>query len=247
MHFVGKSVVVTGGGRGIGRAIALAFGREGANVAIAVARDLAAAEAVAHEIEALGRKAIARRADVSQWEAAQQLIQEAIAAFGQVDILVNNAGVTRDDLLLRLDEEKWDSVLDVNLKGTYHCTRAALRPMLRQRWGRVINITSVLGLVGSAGQANYCASKAGVIGFTRAVAREVGSRGITVNAIAPGYIQTQMTEAIADDARTELLKRIPLGRLGEPEDVAGAALFLASDAAAYITGQVLTVDGGMLA
>jgi len=247
MHFVGKSVVVTGGGRGIGRAIALAFGREGANVAIAVARDLAAAEAVAHEIEALGQKAIARRADVSQWEAAQQLIQEAIAAFGQVDILVNNAGVTRDDLLLRLDEEKWDSVLDVNLKGTYHCTRAALRPMLRQRWGRVINITSVLGLVGSAGQANYCASKAGVIGFTRAVAREVGSRGITVNAIAPGYIQTQMTEAIADDARTELLKRIPLGRLGEPEDVAGAALFLASDAAAYITGQVLTVDGGMLA
>lgn len=247
MQFVGKSVVVTGGGRGIGRAIALAFGREGAKVAVAVARDLAAAEAVAREIEALGQKAIARRADVSQWEAAQQLIQDAIAAFGQVDILVNNAGVTRDDLLLRLDEEKWDAVLDVNLKGTYHCTRAALRPMLRQRSGRIINITSVLGLVGNAGQANYCASKAGVIGFTRAVAREVGSRGITVNAIAPGYIQTQMTAAISDAARAALLERIPLGRFGAPEDVAGAALFLASDAAAYITGQVLTVDGGMLA
>ncbi|MBI3910010.1 MAG: 3-oxoacyl-[acyl-carrier-protein] reductase [Armatimonadetes bacterium] len=247
MDFSGKAVVVTGGGRGIGRALALAFARCGADVAVAVSRDLAAAEAVAEEIAKQGRRSLARRADVSQWQAAHQLIEEATAAFGKIDVLVNNAGTNRDSLLLRMNEEDWDAVLDVNLKGTFHCTQAALRGMVRQRSGRIINITSILGLTGNPGQANYCASKAGIIGFTRAVAREVGSRGITVNAVAPGYIHTHMTAGLSEAQVAEILRRIPLGRLGESEDVCGAVLFLASDAAAYITGQVLIVDGGMTA
>ena len=245
VRFAGKAAVVTGGGRGIGRAVALRLAQDGADVAVAVSRDVAAAEAVAAEIEALGRKSLAMRTDVSSTEEAAQLIEAVGERFGRVDFLINNAGVTRDTLLMRMDEADWDAVLDVNLKGAFNCTKAVLRRMLRQRSGRIINVTSVLGITGNAGQANYCASKAGLIGFTKATAKEVGSRGITVNALAPGFIETQMTSGLTEDVSKALLEKIPLGRLGQPEDIASAIAFLCSDEAAYITGQVIVVDGGM--
>lgn len=243
----GKAAVVTGGGRGIGRAAALALAEAGVNVVISVSRDLDAAETVAAEARDRGVQAIARRADVSDWGQTEALVQETVQTFGSIDFMINNAGVTRDTLLVRMDDETWDAVLDVNLKGVFHGTKAALRPMMKQRSGRIVNVTSILGLVGNAGQANYCAAKAGVIGFTRATAREVASRSINVNAIAPGFIETQMTEKLPAGAMEELLKRIPLGRTGTAEEVAAAILFLCSDAAAYITGQVLVIDGGMTA
>ncbi len=242
----GKVAVVTGGGRGIGRAVALALAQAGADVAVAVSRDIASAEAVAEEIRAGERRALARQTDVASLEAAEALVAATVAALGRIDILVNNAGVTRDGLLMRMPEEDWKTVLDVNLGGAFNCTRAALRRMVRQRGGRIVNITSIMGLTGNAGQANYAASKAGLIGLTKSTAKEVGSRGITCNAVAPGWIETQMTAGLPDEIREQVLKQIPVGRLGQPEDVAGVVAFLCSDAASYMTGQVLVVDGGLV-
>jgi 3-oxoacyl-[acyl-carrier protein] reductase len=243
----GKSAIVTGGGRGIGRATALALAEAGANVAVAVSRDMVAAEEVASLARERDVQALACRTDVAQWEEVEALVQQVVDQFGRLDFMINNAGVTRDGLLLRMDEESWNVVLDTNLKGAFHGTKAALRPMVKQRSGRVVNVTSILGFAGNAGQANYCAAKAGIIGLTRATAREVASRGVTVNAVAPGYIATRMTEGLPEQVTAELLKRIPLGRQGTPEEVAASILFLCSDAASYITGQVLVLDGGMTA
>ena len=240
---VGRVSLVTGASRGIGRAIAQAFAAEGAHVVLA-ARDAAKlAEAVA-EIQAKGGKAEALALDVCDRASVEKGVAQVVAAHGRIDHLVSNAGVTRDNLLLRMKDEEWRQVLDTNLTGAFLCTQAVLKPMLKQKSGRIVTITSVVGLAGNAGQANYAASKAGVIGFTKSVAREVASRGITANAIAPGFIETDMTAAMSEKAREAVFAAIPLGRVGRPEDVAGAALFLVSDAAAYVTGQVLAVDGG---
>jgi len=214
MTLEGRVAVVTGGGRGIGRAIAVALAREGAHVAVAVSRDLDAAESVAAEVRDLGRQAIARRADVAAAEEAEALVAAAVAELGKIDILVNNAGITRDGLLMRMSDDDWDAVLDVNLKGTFHCTRAALRRMVRQRSGRIVNITSVMGITGNAGQANYAASKAGIIALTKSTAKEVGSRGITCNAVAPGWVKTQMTAGLPDEMASQVVRHIPLARLG---------------------------------
>src|ERR1041385_5830165 len=237
--------VVTGAGRGIGRAIALKFAAEGADV-VCVSRTAENSEKVAAEVRALGRKAWALAVDVSDTAAVTAAAEKILADCGKVDILVNNAGVTRDGLVMRMSEADWDTVLDTNLKGAFHFTKALSRTFLKQRAGRIINVASIIGLIGNAGQANYAASKAGLIGFTQSIARELASRGITVNALAPGFIETDMTAELTGDARTDLLKKIPLNRMGQPDDVAEAALFLASPAARYITGQVLTVDGGMV-
>ncbi len=237
--------VVTGAGRGIGRAIALTFAAAGADVAC-VSRTAENAEKAAGEVRAAGRKAWAYPVDVADVAAVSQAAQKILTDAGRVDILVNNAGVTRDGLLMRLSDADWDAVLNTNLKGAFLFTRALSRAFLKQRSGRIINISSVIGLIGNAGQANYAASKAALLGFTKSVARELGSRGVTVNAIAPGFIETDMTAALNEQVRTELLKKIPLGSLGKPEDIAQAALFLAGPHARYITGQVLTVDGGMV-
>ncbi len=248
MTLNGKAAIVTGagrGGRGIGRGIALALAEAGADVLITARTQIADAEAVAEAVRALGRRGVALPCDVTDAGAVDALLARAQAEFGRVDILVNNAGTTRDGLLLRMSEDDWDAVLAANLKGTFLCTRAAAKAMVKQRRGRIINITSVMGLVGNPGQANYSASKAGIIGFTRTVARELGSRNITVNAVAPGFIDTQMTDAIKEDQRAGILTKVPLGRLGTPEDVGAVVAFLASDAASYVTGQVLTVDGGL--
>ncbi len=237
--------VVTGAGRGIGRAIALKFAAEGADVAC-VSRTVENSEKVANEVRALGRKAWAIAVDVVDGGGVKGAVEKVLGEAGRVDILVNNAGVTRDGLLMRMSDEDWEAVLNTNVKGAFLFTRACARAFLKQRSGRIINISSVIGLIGNAGQANYAASKAALIGFTKSVARELGSRGVTVNAIAPGFIETDMTAALSEELKTDLQKRIPLGSLGQPEDVANAALFLASPAARYITGQVLTVDGGMV-
>jgi 3-oxoacyl-[acyl-carrier protein] reductase len=237
--------VVTGAGRGIGRAIALKFATEGADV-VCVSRTAENSEKVAAEVRALGRKAWARAVDVSDSAAVSAAAEAILVEAGKVDILVNNAGVTRDGLLMRMSEADWDTVLDTNLKGAFLFTKAFTRAFLKQRAGRIINVASIIGLIGNAGQANYAASKAALIGFTKSVARELASRGITVNALAPGFIETDMTAALNEDLRNELLKRIPLSRLGQAADVADAALFLAGSGAGYITGQVLTVDGGMV-
>jgi 3-oxoacyl-[acyl-carrier protein] reductase len=237
--------VVTGAGRGIGRAIALQFAAEGADV-VCVSRTAENAQKVAQEVRGQGRKAWAHAVDVADAKAVTAASEKILAEAGRVDILVNNAGVTRDGLLMRMSEEDWDAVLDTNLKGAFLFTKAFTRVFLKQRAGRIINISSVIGLIGNAGQANYAASKAALIGFTKAVARELGSRGITANAVAPGFIQTDMTAALSEQLRGELLKTIPLGSLGQPEDIARAVLFLAGPSARYITGQVLTVDGGMV-
>lgn len=240
-----QTAVVTGAGRGIGRAIALKFAAEGADVAC-VSRTAENSEKVANEIRALGRKAWAYAADVSNSAAVSETVEKILSDAGKLDILVNNAGVTRDGLLMRMSDEDWDTVLNTNLKGAFHFTREFSRVFLKQRSGRIINVASVIGLIGNAGQANYAASKAALIGFTKSVAREFASRGITVNALAPGFIETDMTAVLSDDLRAEVLKTIPLKRFGRAEDIAGAAVFLASSAAGYITGQVLTVDGGMV-
>jgi len=237
--------VVTGAGRGIGRAIALKFAAEGTDV-VCVSRTAENSEKVAGEVRALGRKAWAHALDVADSASVNAAAEKILAEAGRVDILVNNAGVTRDGLLMRMSDADWDTVLDTNLKGAFLFTKAFSRAMLKQRAGRIINVASVIGLIGNAGQCNYAASKAGLIGFTKSMARELGSRSITVNAIAPGFIETDMTADIKPEMKTEMLKQIPLGSFGQAEDVANAALFLASPAARYITGQVLTVDGGMV-
>jgi len=237
--------VVTGAGRGIGRAIALKFAAEGADV-VCVSRTQENSEKVAAEIRALGRKAWAHAVDVADAADVNAAAEKILAECGKVDILVNNAGVTRDGLLMRMSDADWDTVLNTNLKGAFLVTKAFSRAMIKARSGRIINISSVIGLIGNAGQCNYAASKAGLIGFTRSCAKELAGRGITVNAIAPGFIETDMTADLKEEMKTALLKQIPLGCLGQAEDIAGATLYLASPAARYVTGQVLTVDGGMV-
>ena len=237
--------VVTGAGRGIGRAIALKLASAGANV-VCVSRTEENAAKVAAEVRVLGRQAWSYAVDVADMAAVTAASEKILAETGRADILVNNAGITRDGLLMRMSEEDWDSVLDTNLKGAFSFTKAFCRTFLKQRSGRIINVASVIGLIGNAGQCNYAASKAALIGFTKSIARELASRGITANALAPGFIETDMTAELNEQTRADLLKRIPLSCLGQPEDIANAALFLASSSARYITGQVLTVDGGMV-
>lgn len=240
-----RAALVTGGAKGIGRAICLALAAQGMDIAVNYAGSAAAAEETAAACRTLGVKAVTLQADVRRPEACQKLVEEAAAALGRLDVLVNNAGVTRDKLLLRMTEEDFDSVMATNVKGAFFCTKAAARVMMHQRYGRVINISSVVGLHGNAGQTNYAASKAGLIGFTKSVAKEYAARNITVNAVAPGFIATDMTAAMPESARAAAAAAIPAGRIGRPEEVAAAVAFLAGEQAGYITGQVLCVDGGM--
>ena len=244
----GKVAIVTGAGRdgkGIGRSIALALAGQGADIVIA---DFVpeAAEAVAQDVRSLGRRAVAVKADVSKPADADAIVQKALDEFGRVDILVNNAGITRDALIARMSEEDWDAVIGTNLKGTFNCTKAVTRPMLKQRSGKIVNIASVMGIIGNVGQANYSASKAGIIALTKTTAKELGARGINVNAVAPGFIQTAMTDELPDSVRENIAGRIPVNRLGTSEDVAKLVLFLCTDDSDYITGQVVNVDGGMV-
>lgn len=241
----GKIAVVTGASRGIGKAIAMKFAQLGATVVINYNGSAQKAEEVKQSIIADGGRAVIKQCNVADYDACEAFIKEVIDQFGRIDILVNNAGITKDGLIMRMSEEDFTSVVDVNLKGTFHCIRFASRQMMKQRSGRIINMSSVVGISGNAGQINYAASKAGVIGMTKSAAKELASRGITVNAIAPGYIETDMTNVLSDKVKEETLKQIPLGRMGQTEDIAAAAAFLASDEAGYITGQVLAVDGGM--
>lgn len=246
MTLVGKVALVTGGSRGIGRAVALKLAENGADVAINYAGNTAAAEEVKAAIEKMGRKAMLVQGSVADTDGVQSLVNQVVKELGRLDILINNAGITRDGLLMRMKEADWDAVLETNLKGVFNCSKAVMRTMMKQKSGRIVNMASVVGEMGNAGQANYAAAKAGVIGFTKSLAKEVASRGITVNAVAPGFIATDMTKVLTDDQKAEMARSIPLGRAGQPEDVANAVLFLVSDEAAYITGQVLNVDGGMV-
>jgi 3-oxoacyl-[acyl-carrier protein] reductase len=242
----GKSAVVTGGSRGIGRAIVLRLAQQGADIAFSYQSNVEAAAAVVSEVEALGRKAVAIQGDAAQAEAADALIKGALDAFGKVDILVNNAGITRDDLIMRMSIDAYREVLETNLFGAFYAIKAVTRPMLKARRGRIINITSVSGQAGQIGQANYSSAKAGLIGLTKATARELASRGITCNAVAPGFVLTDLTSGLADEWQQKITEQTPLGRFGTPEEIASAVAFLASDEAAYITGQVLAVDGGLV-
>ncbi len=241
----GQTALVTGGSRGIGRSIALALAEHGVKVAVNYAGSEAAAQETVARIVELGSEGIALRGDVGNNEQAENLVKEVLNTWGRIDIVVNNAGITRDNLIMRMKEEEFDQVIETNLKGVFNCLKAATRPMMKQRYGRIINISSVVGVTGNPGQANYSAAKAGVIGLTKASARELSSRGITVNCIAPGFIDTDMTRELSEEVRSELEKGIPLARLGRPEEIAMAVVFLASEGAAYMTGQTLHVDGGM--
>ncbi len=242
----GRVAVVTGGGRGIGRAIAARLAREGANVAISYRSNDGAAEETAALVREAGVECGIFKGDVSSAEDVEAVFKGVSETFGRLDILVNNAGLTRDNIMLRMKEDEFDEVLRTNLKGTYLCTRAVLRSMVRARWGRIVNISSVVGLVGNAGQANYAASKAGIIGFTKSVAREVAQRGITANVVAPGYVETELTGVLSEEIKQQIRDQIPAGRIGEPEEIAGAVAFLAGEEAGYVTGQTLAVDGGMV-
>lgn len=246
MCLTGKTAVVTGGSRGIGRAICIELAKQGANLVVNFSGSEAKAKAVVEEIEALGPKAIAVQADVADSASVDGLMKQALEAFGSIDILVNNAGITRDNLLMRMKEQEWDDVIDTNLKGVFLCTKAVTRQMMKQRAGRIINISSIVGVAGNPGQANYVAAKAGVIGLTKTTAQELASRNILVNAIAPGFITTEMTDALPEALKESMLKQIPLAKLGQPEDIAKAVAFFASDSASYITGQTLHIDGGMV-
>ncbi|WP_151733927.1 3-oxoacyl-[acyl-carrier-protein] reductase [Paenibacillus tengchongensis] len=241
----GQTALVTGGSRGIGRSIALALAAQGVKVAVNYAGSEAAAQETVARIAELGSEGIALKGNVGNSAEAEALVKEVLNTWGRIDILVNNAGITRDNLIMRMKEEEFDQVIETNLKGVFNCLKAATRPMMKQRYGRIINISSVVGITGNPGQANYSAAKAGIFGLTKSAARELASRGITVNCIAPGFIDTDMTRELSDDVRSELVKGIPLARLGRTEDIANAAVFLASEGAAYMTGQTLHVDGGM--
>lgn len=246
MSLVGKTAIVTGGSRGIGRAIALKLAKLGANIVVNYTSSPDKAEEVVQMAKDMGRDGMAIKADVSNGEEVQELIKLVEEKFPSIDILVNNAGITKDTLFMRMKEEDWDRVMDVNLKGTFNCTKAVTKKMMKQKSGSIVNMASVVGITGNAGQANYAASKAGIIGFTKSVAKELASRGINVNAVAPGFIQTDMTDVLSDKIIEELIKQIPKKELGKPEDVANLVAFLCSDQAKYITGQVINVDGGMV-
>ncbi|RLQ95775.1 3-oxoacyl-[acyl-carrier-protein] reductase [Falsibacillus albus] len=246
MNLQGKVALVTGGSRGIGREIAIELAKEGAKVAVNYAGSEAKANEVVDEIKSLGGEAIAIQCNVADGEQVQNMVKETINRFGQMDILVNNAGITRDNLIMRMKEDEWDDVINTNLKGVFLCTKAVTRQMMKQRSGRIINISSIVGVSGNAGQANYVAAKSGVIGLTKTTAKELSSRGITVNAIAPGFISSDMTDKLSEEVKAEMFKQIPLARFGEPKDIAKVVTFLASDAANYMTGQTLHVDGGMV-
>ncbi len=246
MSLSGKTAIVTGASRGIGRAIAEHLAADGARVIVNYAKDADGAQAAVQAIQAAGGEAQAAQADVSDFKAAEGLIKTAVEAYGSLEILVNNAGTTRDQLIMLMPEADWDVVIQTNLKSAFNCSRAAVKTMMRKRYGRIVNITSVSGIAGNAGQTNYSASKAGLIGLTRALAREVAPRSITVNAVAPGFVPTTLTNDLPPDLKEASLKAIPLGRWGTPEEIAQAVAFLASDRAGYITGQVLSVDGGMV-
>ncbi|MBX3327167.1 MAG: 3-oxoacyl-[acyl-carrier-protein] reductase [Nitrospira sp.] len=245
MSLQGRTAIVTGAAQGIGRAIAETLAQAGADIAVADLDPSRSSETVA-AVEKLGRKALNLKVNVADTGEAKAMVEQVLKAWGKVDILVNNAGITRDGLLLRMKDEDWNLVLQINLNGTFHCTKAVLQPMTKQRYGRIVNIASIVGVMGNAGQANYAASKAAVIGFTKTVGREYASRNVTVNAVAPGFIDTAMTHGLSADIKDTLLKQIPLGRLGTPADIAAAVRFLVSEEAAYITGHVLHVNGGML-
>jgi 3-oxoacyl-[acyl-carrier protein] reductase len=244
MDLTGKTALITGSGRGIGKAIAQRLSDAGAKIVINDVSDASAATAA--EIKAAGKQSLFVKGNVSSSEDVNRMVETIIASFGRLDILVNNAGITRDQLTLRMTDEDWDAVIDVNLKGVFLCTRAALKYMMKQRWGRIINISSISGIIGNPGQVNYCAAKAGIIGITRTVAKEMASRQITVNAICPGFIQTDMTQKLSDKVKGEYSQHIPVGYFGTPQDVAEAVAFFASEEARYITGQFLCVDGGMI-
>ena len=246
IDLTGKVAVVTGSSRGIGAGIVTELARLGAKVVINYNHSREDAEAVLQAIQTIGGEGLTIQADVSQAKDAQRLIKEALNSLGQIDILVNNAGTTRDNLIMRMKEEEWDLVLQTNLTSAYHCSKAVIRPMMKQRKGRIINITSVVGLSGQEGQTNYAASKAGLIGFTKSLAREVGSRNITVNAVAPGFVPTALTNVLPEAQTQQIIEQTPLGRMGSVEDIAHAVTFLASDQASFITGQILTVDGGLI-
>lgn len=246
MRLHGKNALVTGGSRGIGKSIALALAKEGANVIINYTSCSAAAEEAVKEIEALGVKGLAIKTNVASQEEVKEMLDKIEEVFEGVDILVNNAGITKDNLLIRMKEEEWDQVMSVNLKGVFLCTKAVAKKMIRQKHGKIINIASVVGVMGNPGQANYCASKAGVIGFTKSIAKELAGKNICANAIAPGFIVTDMTDPLSDNVKEEMLKHIPLRRYGSPEDIAKLVVFLSSEDSDYITGQVIHVDGGMV-
>ena len=245
MRLKDKVALITGGARGIGQAIAMAFAKEGADIAVADV-NLETAQETVSEIELLGRKALALKMDVTSYEKVEEGVNKILDKMGKVDILVNNAGITKDNLLLRMSQSEWDAVINVNLKGTFNCIRAVSRPMVKQRSGRIISIASIIGLMGNPGQANYAASKAGIIALTKTVAKELASRNINANAVAPGFIQTEMTAKLPEDIKKRMLEAIPLAKLGTPGDVANLCVFLASDESSYITGQTITIDGGMV-